>query len=94
MLAFVIISLFVAIFAVIFALQNTAPATIRFFTWRSESSLALVLLLAVAAGALMSFFAALPTLLRLKWHLRTHKRRLAALEAAGEKSKTAPGAGR
>jgi hypothetical protein len=38
----------------------------------------------------MSFFAALPSLLRLKWHLRNHKRRLAVLEAAAGK----PQAGR
>lgn len=91
---FVIISLVVAILAVIFALQNNAQATLQFFSWKFESSLALVMLLAVAAGALMSFFAALPTLLRLKWSLRNHRRRLAALEAAGEKPKTGSGAER
>ena len=92
MQAFVIVSLVVAILAVIFALQNNTPTTLQFLSWKFEGSLALVILLAVAAGALVSFFAALPSLLRLKWHLRSHKRRLAELEAAAEKPKAVPGA--
>jgi len=92
MQAFVIVSLVVAILTVIFALQNNTPTTLQFLSWKFEGSLALVILLAVAAGALVSFFAALPSLLRLKWHLRSHKRRLAELEAAAEKPKAVPGA--
>jgi putative membrane protein len=81
-LAFVIVSLVVAVLAVIFALQNNTPTALHFLSWKFEGSLALVILLGVTAGAFMSFFAALPALLRLKWHLRSHKRRLAVLESA------------
>ena len=76
------VSLAVAIVTVVFALQNNAPTTLSFLTWTFEGSLAVAILGAVAAGALASFFAALPGLLRLKWHLRSARARVAQLEAA------------
>lgn len=87
MQAFMLVSLLVAILAVAFALQNNAPATLNFLSWKFEGSLALVILCAVAAGALMSFFASLPSLLRLKWDLRNHRKRLAERESVPQKPK-------
>lgn len=76
------VSLGVAILTVIFALQNNAPTTLGFFTWTFEGSLAVVILVAVVAGAFASFLAALPGMLRLKWHLRSARSRIAQLESA------------
>lgn len=82
MQAYVIVSLIVALLAVVFALQNNIPTAVHFLAWKFEGSLALVILVATAAGALISFFASLPALLKIKWHLRHHKKRLAEMEAA------------
>ena len=79
---FLFISLFIAILAVIFALQNTAQVTISFLIWRFQGSLALVLLLSLSVGALISFLASLPTLLKSQWIIRGHKRKLTELEAS------------
>jgi uncharacterized integral membrane protein len=76
------VSLAVAILTVVFALQNNAPTSLGFLSWTFESSLAVVILVAVAAGALVSFLAALPGMVRLKWHLRSARQRIAQLEAA------------
>ena len=75
------VSLAVAILTVVFALQNNAPASLGFLSWTFESSQAVVILVAVAAGALVSFLAALPGMIRLKWHLRAARQRVAQLEA-------------
>ena len=93
MQVFVLASLVIAILAVIFALQNNAPTTVSFLAWKFHGSLALTILLATAAGSLISFFASLPTLLRMKWHLRAHRRRLAEMEAARTGQPRPPPAG-
>jgi uncharacterized integral membrane protein len=79
---FLFISLFIAILAVIFALQNTAQVTVSFLIWNFQGSLALVLLLSLSVGALISFLASLPTLLKSRWSIRGHKRKLIEMEAS------------
>jgi len=81
-------SLAMAILAVSFALQNNSPTALSFFTWTFQSSLAAVILISVAAGALASFLAALPGTVKLKWHLRAARRRIAELEAAAARAAT------
>jgi len=82
MQALLFVSLAVSILAVVFALQNNAPTALSFLSWKFESSLAVVILVAVAVGALVSLFAALPGKIRLKWQLRSARNRIAELEAA------------
>lgn len=79
---FVFFALLIAVLAVVFALQNTAPATVSVLFWSFRGSLALILLGALIAGALISFFASLPTLARSKWAQRGQRKKLAALEAS------------
>jgi putative membrane protein len=50
--------------SVIFALQNITLITVTFFTWQLEGSLALILLLAVAMGILISLLIVLPESIR------------------------------
>ncbi len=45
---------------VIFALQNIAVITVSFFTWQITGSLALILMTAVAAGAVIALLLVLP----------------------------------
>jgi lipopolysaccharide assembly protein A len=77
---FVFLALIIAVIAVIFAVQNTLIVTVSFLMWKFNGSLALVLLLAIAVGALISFLASSPTLVRGKWSLRSHRKRAADLE--------------
>lgn len=82
MQALVFLALGVAILTVVFAFQNNAPTSIQLFAWKFEGSLALVILVAVLAGALTSFLASLPSILRLKWQLRACRKTLAERERA------------
>lgn len=72
----------VALAAVSFALQNSVPVTVTFIVWRFDGSLAMVLLLAVALGALAVSLVAWPTVLRARWALARERRKNVALEAA------------
>ena len=78
---FVFLALIIAVIAVIFALQNAAPVTISFLFWKFHGSLALVLLLALAVGAVISFLASLPTLLRGQWSIRKLRKQATELES-------------
>jgi putative membrane protein len=80
MLIFILIALIIAIIAVIFALQNAITITVSFFFWQFDGSLALILLLTLALGFLISFFATLPALIRRSWTIAGQKRRINTLE--------------
>lgn len=60
----IIIALLIAVIAVVFALQNTAVVTITFLAWTVDGSLALVVLLAVLTGVLISVFVSLPSIIK------------------------------
>lgn len=60
----IILALLIAVVAVIFALQNTALVTISFLFWQFDGSLALVVLLAVLTGVLISVLASLPSIIK------------------------------
>lgn len=75
-------ALAISLAAVVFALQNNVPVTVVVLAWRLQGSLALVLFLALAAGALISLFASLPTLIRGRMAATQHRKHLAALEAS------------
>ena len=77
---YIIAALAIAIIAVIFGLQNLAAVTISFFFWSIHGSLALVLLITLAAGVLLSFLVSQPSLIRAKWTNASQKKKLASLE--------------
>lgn len=76
----IFLSLLIAIVAVVFALQNTAVATVSFLLWEFSSSLALILLIAVFAGVLISFLVSIPQLVRANWKARGLHKQTAELE--------------
>jgi uncharacterized integral membrane protein len=78
---FIVLGLLIAIVAVVFALQNLAAVTISFFFWNIHGSLALVLLVSVAVGVLISLLTGLPGLIRGRWTIKSQKKKLAVLEA-------------
>jgi uncharacterized integral membrane protein len=78
---FLILSLLIIALVVVFAVQNTALTTVNFFVWTFQGSLALILLIALSAGVLISLLASLPTMVNNRLTLRSHKKKLVELEA-------------
>jgi len=65
---------------IIFALQNTETVALSFLGWQFESSLALLILIALAAGILVSVLVSIPSAVRNGWRvmsLRKENQRLA-----------------
>ncbi len=76
-----ILALIVAVAAVVFALQNTDPVTVSFFIWQFEDQpLALILLLALAAGVIIGLLTILPGAVRNKWRSAGQRKKIEGLE--------------
>ena len=80
-----ILAIIVAILAVVFALQNAVPITVSFLTWRFESSLALVLLITVALGVIMSLLVSVPSKIKRMKLISSQKKKLQELESGLQK---------
>lgn len=83
---FLIFSFVIAFFAIIFAIQNTAITPIRFLVWESEGSLALILFIALVAGALISYLATTPTQIRQRMTISSQRKRIEEVEGQLSKS--------
>lgn len=77
-----IVAIIVAILGVVFALQNAVPISVNFLTWRFESSLALVLLITLALGILMSLLVSVPSMIRTKKIISGQKKKIQELESS------------
>ncbi len=75
-----IFSLVIAFLAILFAIQNTTVTTIRFLIWETEGSLALVLFIALVAGALISYLATTPGQIRQRRTISNQRKRIAEVE--------------
>lgn len=75
-----IFSLVIAFLVILFALQNVDPVTIKFLVWEIEGSLALVLIITLLAGALISYLATLPGHIRRRLTISYQQKRIAELE--------------
>ena len=64
MLLSLIVGLLLGVLTITFALQNVAEVNIIFFTWSLQGSLALVLLVAFAAGVFTSALISIPQVVR------------------------------
>jgi lipopolysaccharide assembly protein A len=69
-----------AIVAVLFALQNNIPVAVTLAVWHFEGSLALVLLIAVGLGVLITGLVSSPAVIRGQWQAARLRRRVADLE--------------
>jgi hypothetical protein len=58
------------------------PVTVSFLAWTFEGSLALMLFIALVAGALVSFLASVPTIVGTRWSKGQARKRIAELEAS------------
>lgn len=96
MIIFLLIGLLLGAFVVIFALQNLTTITVVFLAWQFEGSLALILVLAVFTGIVMSSLLSLPGVIKKSFQissLRRHNDKLKSeiihksIEIDSEKSK-------
>ncbi len=86
-----ILSLVLATLVAVFAIQNAGPVTLRFGIWSVETSLVVVILVAVAAGAAVASLLGLPGWIRDRSRLRQLARELNGLRATqSSRSPTPP----
>lgn len=80
MLLFLILGLVIGAVSVVFVLQNITPITVTFLTWHLDGSLAVILLLALISGMLMSALILLPSFIRSSWQVKRLQKRLRQYE--------------
>ena len=80
MIIFLIIGLLVGGAAVVFALQNVTTVAVTFFSWQFEGTLALIVLLSLAAGVLVSLLLSLPGMVKKSFQISSLKKRTHTLE--------------
>jgi len=85
---FLFIALIISAMAILFAAQNNDLTSVSFIVWDFESSLAFILVVALAVGALISFLVSLPTNIRVRWALRNQKKKIGELEKNLAEAKT------
>ena len=78
----IIVGIAIAVAAVAFALQNNVPVTVTFLVWRFDSSLAMVLLLSLAVGAIVMALVTAPGALRARWTMSRQRKEISELRAA------------
>jgi len=79
---FVFGALAISVVGVLFALQNNVTVTVSFLWWTFDGSLALVLVVALVAGALISVLASVPGMVRRRMATTESKKQIAALETS------------
>lgn len=80
MIIFLIIGLLVGGVTVIFAFQNIAVVTVMFMGWQFQGSLALIILLSVAAGVAISLLVFMPGMVKKSFQISSLKRHASKLE--------------
>ena len=75
-----VVGIGVAIVAVAFALQNNTEVSVDLAFWSFESSLAMVLLLALGIGAIIAILLSWPRMIRSQWVNSRLRRQISRLE--------------
>jgi lipopolysaccharide assembly protein A len=75
-----IVGIAAAIAAVAFALQNSIPVTVTLGLWTFDSSLAMVLLLAIGIGAVIALLVSWPGIIKNVWKGSRLRRQVNKLE--------------
>lgn len=75
-----VLGIAIAIGAVVFALQNNSVVVVTLALWSFEGSLAIVLLLALGLGVLITALLSTPTVIRAQWTAQRLRRQVASLE--------------
>ncbi|TFG84861.1 MAG: LapA family protein [Spirochaetales bacterium] len=77
---YLVLILIVAIFAVMFAAQNSAQIAITFFSWSTSGSLSLVLILTFSIGIFLGVLIMAPSVFKRSFQYSGLKRRFKRLE--------------
>jgi uncharacterized integral membrane protein len=77
---FLIVGIVFAGAAVVFALQNSVAVTVVFAFWRYDGSLAVVLLVTLALGALIAALVSTPSVIKGQWAGARLRRQVTGLE--------------
>lgn len=80
MFLFLILGLLIGALIVIFALQNIVTVSVTFLVWQIDGSLALILILALVAGFMMSVLLSIPEIFKTRAEFARLKKRNAQLE--------------
>lgn len=73
-----------AILSVAFAMQNNVQVTVNFLIWRFDSTLAMIILIAIAFGAVVVALLTTPLALKRQWQSRRMRRQIRDLEKTCE----------
>jgi uncharacterized integral membrane protein len=76
-----IFSFLIAFLAILFAIQNTEIISIRFLLWETQGSLALILFIALVAGALISYLATTPGQIKRRMTISSQRKRIDEVES-------------
>lgn len=80
MIVTLILTIAVAIVAVMFSLENAAMIRITFFGYPVDGPSGLLMLIALGVGVLLGVILMIPSLIGRSWALMRHKRKLAEFE--------------
>jgi uncharacterized integral membrane protein len=97
-IVYLILALVIAIFAVIFSVQNNQDVSVALFSWQIDQPLSLVLLVTLGIGILIGWLFAAPSLVKNTFRASGQRKRIGALEKEledhkaklGEMQKPAP----
>ncbi len=78
---FLVLALIIAVFLVIFAVQNSAVVTVTFLSVHTQGSLAFVLIIVFIFGFLAGVLTSLPSIIRKGSALRQERRKTRDLES-------------
>lgn len=81
MVFLVIIGLIMAILAILFAFQNSTVVAISFGVWEIQQSLAIILIITLGLGIIISLLLSLPTILKRGWQNAKYKKKIGELKS-------------
>lgn len=87
MIFFLILGILLGALSMVFVLQNVGTVTVSFLDWQVAGSLALILLLAIITGIIMTLLVLLPSVIRGDFYLSSIKREKKKLEDELENTK-------
>jgi uncharacterized integral membrane protein len=76
-----VFALGIAFLAILFAIQNNDIISISFLFWETEGSLALILFIALVAGALISYLATTPSQIKGRLTISSQRKQITELES-------------
>ncbi len=88
MQVFLVFALLIALVAVVFAVQNTAMVTISFLVWDFNNSLAIVILLTIFTGVLISILMSTPGWIKNRFTLSNLRKKVKELDTKLSKTET------